>query len=165
MCFSKLSESVYNFLDFAKCHDVLGTGTTSEHFHPEGTCPVDRLIENLGHRLIDTCSSTFFNILAPLAFEVHTWFNIHACLVLYRRNWLSACAYNARQQENMHLTKSMHLTGSMRLIKVDKRGRRGVRKQCAEGRKAYTTVAKKRSESVILDVSLLQPTSNLSGIM
>ena len=41
-----------------------------------------------------------------------------------------------------------------------------MRKERAEGRKAYTMVAKKRSESVILDVSLLQPTSNLlSGIM
>ena len=36
-----------------------------------------------------------------------------------------------QQQENMHLT------GSMRLIKSAKRYRRGVRKECAEGRKAY----------------------------
>ena len=46
-----------------------------------------------------------------------------------------------------------------------KHGRRGVRKEHAEGRRP-TMVAKKRSESVILDVSLLQPTSSLfSGIM
>ena len=56
----------------------------------------------------------------------------------YRRNWLlSACAYNTRQQEFMRLIKSMHLTGSMRLIKVLKCGRQGVRKERAEGRKAY----------------------------
>ena len=50
----------------------------------------------------------------------------------------------------------MRLTKSMRLIKVLKRGRRGVRKERAEGRKAYTTVAKKhqREFSTILFPSL-----------
>ena len=39
----------------------------------------------------------------------------------YHRNWLlSVCAYNTRQQENMHLTKSMDLTGNMCLIKSAK---------------------------------------------
>ena len=46
-----------------------------------------------------------------------------------------------------------------------KRGRRDVRKERDEGSKA-STVAQKRPESVILDVSLHQPTSSLlSGIM
>ena len=52
----------------------------------------------------------------------------------YHRKWLlSACAYNTWQQENMHLTGSMHL------IKSAKRGRRGMRKERAEGRKAYNS--------------------------
>lgn len=52
-----------------------------------------------------------------------------------RLSWLSACAYNMWQQKNMQLT------GSMRL-KVLKRGRRDVRKECDEGSKASTVAQK-----------------------
>ena len=37
--------------------------------------------------------------------------------ISYRRNWLlSACAYNNRRQETMHLIRSIRLTASVRLI-------------------------------------------------
>ena len=50
----------------------------------------------------------------------------------------------------MRLTKSMRLTGSMRLIKVLKHGRWSVRNVSKVERP--TAMAKKRPESVILDV-------------
>ena len=56
----------------------------------------------------------------------------------------------------------MRLTGSTRLIKSDKMWWQGVHKERAKGRKAYNGGQEAiRERKLILDVSLLQPTSSL----
>ena len=92
-----------------------------------------------------------------------------ACIIsTYRRNWLlSARAYNTQQQENMFLTKSMRITGSMCLENMClTKSMRLTGSMCLKNVPRVerpTTVAKKLSESIILDIniSLLQPTSGI----
>ena len=84
------------------------------------------------HRLIREYLRNKLDSIEEHLFQIGFYKYYTQFLFKYRRNWLlSACAFDTRQQENMRLT------GSMRLIKSAKRCRRGVRKERAEGRKAY----------------------------